>query len=369
MQQHPSPDLGRDAPPVRPVLDRVAPSLSPTEVDQFWRDGYFGPVDGSVPHDLLDRAAARLDTVIESRARHPLYGRFSVRDWHLVEADILTLFTDPAVVGRLVSLLGDDLVLWRTKVFRKAASEGQLGWHQEWGAFNGEEIGNDVPGLQPASAAVGGLWNLTVWIALDDVEADRGPIRFARRSHRRRFPVEMAAMSKSEFWHDPFLAIDDPQTLVQRARDCSLVLDIDTSHAFDGVDTEHLTLAEARTRILDALSREVGAVTLDFDEAQQDIVSMPMRKGQFVIFTERTMHGSSGNRSDRRRLAINGRVTRADTVVYPGRLRGEVIDGSNLNISHHTCVLLCGRDTSHGRNVFGRPNTESPLDQNAHSRS
>ena len=70
------------------------------------------------------------------------------------------------------------------------------------------------------------------------------------------------------------------------------------------------------------------------------------------VFTERTMHGSPANISSRRRLAINGRITRADTIVYPGRLRENFIDGSNLDIRKHRCVLLSGQDHQKN-NVYG----------------
>lgn len=322
------------------------------EVARFWQDGYLGPLDGSVPEPIIDRAAAILDDMIDRRAPHPLYVRYSVRDWHLVAPEVLALFTDPAITRRLIPLLGEDLTLWRTKIFHKRPGDAALGWHQEWGAYNGEEIGNDVPSLRPAPAAADGIWNLTVWIALHDIDDELGPIRFARGSNRRRFPIAMAPMTQSEFWHDPTLGVSDPQVLVRRARECSLVLDMDTSTLFDGVDTDTLTLESARTRILNAMSQYVAAATLEFNEAEHDIVSLPVRKGQFIIFTERTMHGSSANRSSRRRLAINGRVTRADTLIYPGRLTGNMIDGANLDISRHDCILLHGRDPIPGQNKY-----------------
>jgi non-heme Fe2+,alpha-ketoglutarate-dependent halogenase len=337
---------------VRANPTRAAPTLSDEEAAAFHRDGFVGPFPRFAPVERLDAVATRLADIVEAKRSHPLYGRHSVRDFHLIDDDVRALFTHAAIVERLVPLLGADLVLWRTKIFHKAPGEGPLGWHQEWGAFNGEEIGNDVPGLRPSDAGSQSSWNLTVWIALDDITEFMGPLRFARGTHRRRFPVEMAPMAESEFWHDPLLGVDDVRVLVDRARNCSLVLDVDTSGVFDGIDPATLDLAAARRRLLDALSDQVGAVTCDFDSGREDIVALPMRKGDFVIFTERCMHGSGANLTDNRRLAINGRVTRADTIVYPGRLAGDFTDGSNLDISPHWCVLLSGEDRSAGLNHF-----------------
>ncbi|HEX3147241.1 MAG TPA: phytanoyl-CoA dioxygenase family protein [Gemmataceae bacterium] len=331
--------------------DLRAPALSPSQKAQFDRHGFIGPFDGSVPGDVIDRVAYRLAAMIDERWKHPLYGRFSVRDWHLLDDEVLALFRDPAVLGRMKALLGEDLILWRSKVFDKQPGEGVLGWHQEWGAFNGEEIGNDVPGLEPAPESRSQYWNLTAWIALVDIDESMGPIRFALGSHRRHYPITMAPLTKTEFWHDPFLGVSDPQVLVKRANEGSLILDVDTTDVFEGMDTETLSLDRARDRVLYVLSQKVGALTLDFDASNETIVNTTMRKGQFVIFSERTMHGSSANQSSRRRLAINGRVTHSSTIVYPGRLRGNYVDGSNIDISKHRCILLAGEDRA-GVNVF-----------------
>ena len=319
----------------------------------FLRDGFVGPFELDVPRARFDRVAARIDEMLERGSPHPLYGRFSVRDWHLLDDELLSTLADGRIVDILSAILGPDLLLWRSKVFAKRPGEAELGWHQEWGAFNGEEIGNDRPALIPAAGHGDGPWNLTVWIALDDVEADMGPIRFAQGSHARRFPITMKPLMYSEFWHDPFLGVCGVEEIVTRANTNALVLDIETSHIFQHVDTSRLSLAEAKKIVLDALQTEVGAVTLDFNPADYEIVDMPMPCGSFVVFSERVMHGSSGNRSSRRRLAVNGRYTRSDTVVYPFREHGDRIDGSNIDITRHECILVAGEPRT-SRNVIRR---------------
>jgi hypothetical protein len=97
-----------------------------------------------------------------------------------------------------------------------------------------------------------------------------------------------------------------------------------------------------------------GAVTLDFDAARFPIIELPMCAGCCLIFSERTMHGSGPNASQCRRLAVNARYTRADTLVYPMRLRGETIDGSNLDIRAHRCVLAA-RCSLHPDNLLIPP--------------
>jgi non-heme Fe2+,alpha-ketoglutarate-dependent halogenase len=186
-----------------------------------------------------------------------------------------------------------------------------------------------------------------------------GPIRFARGSQRRRFPITMKPIMYSEFWHDPFLGVTTVGEIVTRANANSLVLDVETSHIFRGVDASRLELNQAKKAVIDALQTEVGAVTLDFDPADHEVVDLPMECGSFVVFSERVMHGSSGNRSSRRRLAVNGRYTRSDTVVYPFREQGERIDGSNLDITRHECILVAGQPRTL-RNVIRGGQCQSP---------
>jgi non-heme Fe2+,alpha-ketoglutarate-dependent halogenase len=324
--------------------------LSQEELSKFETDGFIGPFDAFLKPDEVAELRDYFEEVMTNRPDHPLYGRFSVRDYHLVNPQVKALFTNPAIVDRLASLAGENLALWRSKLFYKPAGGGELGWHQDWGYFNGEEIGNDKPSLLPMSMDHG--WDLAVWMALDDIAFDNGPLRFTRGSHKKRYPIEMVPMPKSAFFHDPFIGVDDPAEIVELARRSRLVLDVDTSRLFDGVDTNTLTIEGTRRIVQERLSRQKAAITLPFDCDPSDIVTVLPKAGEFVIFTERTMHGSLPNTSARSRIAINCRVTTTDTLIYPGRLRGDFIDGSNVDISRHNCILLSGRDLN-GRNVYG----------------
>ena len=89
-----------------------------------------------------------------------------------------------------------------------------------------------------------------------------------------------------------------------------------------------------------------------FYENEYEIVCQEVKKGDYWIFSERTMHGSGPNTSNKTRPALNARLTNSDTLIYPGRLKGEYIDGSNLDISKHECVLLSGTNKE-SRNVYG----------------
>jgi non-haem Fe2+, alpha-ketoglutarate-dependent halogenase len=310
---------------------------------EFAREGFIGPFPSFLSDREIDEYRDYFEDIVSNKREHPLYGRFSVRDWHLVSTKVRYLFTHPAIVSCLISLAGEDLVLWRSKIFYKRPNEGELGWHQEWGYFNGEEIGNDKPSLIP-KASEEKWWNLTVWIAFDDITLDNGPVQFVRGSHKTRYPIEMVPMTKSGFFHDPFIGVDDPNVIINLAKHSKLVLDINTSNLFEGVDATNFTMDELKSYVYRKLSEKKAAVTLLFDAEPGSIATMTMRKGEFVIFTERTMHGSLSNKTNKSRVAVNCRITTTDTLIYPGRLRGDYIDGSNIDISKHHCILLSGKN-------------------------
>lgn len=343
-------------PPQR--ADAMSPyALGDAEKARFRRDGFVGPFPAFLPPDKIAELRCLLADIEVRRMANPIYGRFSVRDWHLIDARVAELFSHPAIVERLRGLAGDDLVLWRSKIFHKKAGDTEIGWHQEWGLFNGEEIGNDKPALTPRDPS-GDMWNLTVWVALCDVTPTMGPLQFIRGSHRRRYPISMVPLDKSAFFFDDTLEkATDARELARMCKERSLVVDIDTSEFFTGVDVASLSSDEAKSIIFRELSRLRGAVTLPFEYDPQDLVTVETRAGEFVIFSERTMHGSPPNRSAEGRTAVNCRVTTSDTLIYPGRLRGDFTDGSNIDIRTHFCILLSG-DPGTTPNVFGSPPRE-----------
>lgn len=110
---------------------------------------------------------------------------------------------------------------------------------------------------------------------------------------------------------------------------------------------------------MDYIKSAKGAVTLGFNSFEHEIVSLEVKKGSYWIFTERVMHGSGINKSNKSRLAINGRVTRGDTLVYPQRLKGAFMDGSNIDISQHQCVLLSGESLESRNNMFKKYNVKA----------
>jgi len=325
----------------QPVVARDA--FTPEALRQFQEDGFAGPFDGEISEEDIDAMRVLMLDFIHKKSDHPLYGRYSVRDWHLVYPQLTALIRQSPVLTKLRQVMGHDLTVWRSKVFHKRAGEGPLDWHQDWGEFRGEEIGNDKPSLRPRNQS-DGYWNITVWFALEDIGLKKGPMQFVRGSFRTYYPLEMIPMVDSAFWHDPFIDVHDKKTLVERCVASQLVLDMDTSSLLDNVDVNARTFEELKEIVLNHFRNIKAAINPTFEVPDGKLVTIPVKKGQFIIFSERTMHRSDANTTSEERTAINFRVTYSDTLVYPSRLEGDYIDSSNVDITNHRCLLLSGKD-------------------------
>jgi len=82
----------------------------------------------------------------------------------------LAFATPPDLLDIAAQLIGEDIILWGTTIFGKPAWSGkETPWHQD---------GEYYP-IQP-------LETLTIWIPLDDVTEENGPMRFIPGSHKSR---------------------------------------------------------------------------------------------------------------------------------------------------------------------------------------
>jgi non-heme Fe2+,alpha-ketoglutarate-dependent halogenase len=358
--------------------------LSEGELKTLYDDGYLGPYKGAVPEDQVNFVANKLLSDVKNKtAASPLYGRYSVRDWHLVYPELIDFVAAPSVLSQLQAIMGEDLILWRSHLFFKPPGGDPVGWHQEFGVFGGEDIGNNKPSLVPThlphideevlrgylpssirqtapetAPDLSDYWDITIWVALTDIVADRGVLRFLPGSNKLRYPIRMEPLPESDFWQDPFDGISDKAQLVKACMESKLVLDVDTSGVLDGVTVGDSSFDGLKQIILTRLAAIRGSRTDLTHIDESAAVNVPTSKGDYVLFSERVLHGSLSNTSEYERLSINFRVTPSSTLVYPSRLRGDFVDGFNLDISNHENILLSGKNLN-PQNVI-RPLARKP---------
>lgn len=157
--------------------------LTPDELRRYAEEG-------------LVRPALRLDAEALARLRHLLDATLAALPGRRPESIVcphiaamngldealaaawLAVATDPRLVDLVAQVLGPDVILWGSQVFCKPAGTGlAVPWHQD---------GHFWP-IRPLATA-------TVWLAIDDVTAANGAMRYIPGSHRARTLFEHGAV-------------------------------------------------------------------------------------------------------------------------------------------------------------------------------
>jgi ectoine hydroxylase-related dioxygenase (phytanoyl-CoA dioxygenase family) len=157
------------ADPPRTAPDtRAAFALSPDEAARFHAQGYLGPYALCTP-DEMDGLRRRIEAeVLPTDGPNP---RNRLQCRHLDRRVVHDIVTHPAILDRMASLLGDDLVLWATYFFNKEPGGAEIPWHQDFNYW-------------PIEPVV----NLSAWIAIDPVTTENSCVRILPGSHKKIVP-------------------------------------------------------------------------------------------------------------------------------------------------------------------------------------
>ncbi|HEY8156632.1 MAG TPA: phytanoyl-CoA dioxygenase family protein [Myxococcota bacterium] len=161
--------------------------LSPEQLACFERDGFLGPFTALAPEEMAERYPVFLKALLHPS---PVYGFRTVRDHHLGCRALFETCRRPAIVERVASILGPDLLLWRSTIFRKLPGAARVVWHQEHD-FRGHR---NTPALDPPR-------NITAWLAFTRTTRKNGCVRIFPGSHHaplERRPVEEAVHMEVE---------------------------------------------------------------------------------------------------------------------------------------------------------------------------
>ena len=143
-------------------------ALTREEVDFFTLNGYLGPfaamseeemavVRAEIEHDVLTTDGPKPNNRVGSR--------------HMDKAVIYDLATHPAIIQRMASIYGPDLIMWATNLWNKGPGGAEIPWHQDI---------NFWP-LEPPI-------NISAWIAIDRVTTENSCVRIIPGSHRTTIP-------------------------------------------------------------------------------------------------------------------------------------------------------------------------------------
>jgi len=155
--------------------------LSPAEIARFRDDGYLGgpyqlctPEEMAAIRDRIDHEVFTTDPPFAAAIPDYEVKRGSTRtQWrHLDQRLVYDLCAHPAVVERMASLYGPDLVLWRSLFFVKNPGAAESPWHQDWKSW---------PMLQPQV-------NVTAWIAITEATLENSCMQMIPGSHKTPIP-------------------------------------------------------------------------------------------------------------------------------------------------------------------------------------
>lgn len=324
--------------------------LGADEVARFERDGLLGPFPVLTPDEARALAADVRASTEDFKDNH-YYGQefadiqrrqgFWNLDWialyqALRHQGLWDLTTHPAIVQRMASLLGDDVMCWRNQVFEKAPGDAGTIWHQN-SVFQENSRAHK---LAPTTAVDPGMVQLTAWVALSDVTIENGALRVVVGSFvdgRLEHAYEFARNRTQDF-----MATLDP----------------------DQVDRFLRVALFAPTNFMKAQAMfELNAPRFAAMLGRCEVRDLTMRAGEAIIFSSLNMHGSFANTSAAdTRLAFAGRYANHDVRAYPGQTfdvfptaTGEV----RFPVAPLACIHVHGEDRFGHNHVVRRCNDPS----------
>ncbi len=202
----------------------------------------------------------------------------------------------PPIAHRMASLLGNDVLCWRSQFFEKKPGSIGTFWHQN-SVFR--ETGENDKLTAPEHVDPG-MIQLTAWVALTDVTRENGAMRMIPGSF---------ADSSTEFFYSyiqdnilPYLG----SLSKSEARHLLQMILFSTGSFYK---------AQA---VFDSIYDRIGHV---FDG--MNMVDLEMKAGQAIIFSSLNMHASYPNETaDQTRLAIAGRYCNNDVKVFENMTHG-----------------------------------------------
>ncbi|HEX4954739.1 MAG TPA: chlorinating enzyme [Thermoanaerobaculia bacterium] len=286
-------------------------SLSPAELAAFHRNGYLGPftvyeVEEMKAHwrrqrlQLMDRSAAVYqESVAQSGATN--IGNY---DRHLDCQFFADHICRPEIVDRVVSILGPDVLCWRTEFFPKYPGDEGTDWHQADTFANAS--GQPQIVWPDGHEDFGGT--ITVWTAFTEANEDTACLQFIPGTHHTMFYDEQKEMHYR------------PESINQVEKD-------GIRRGFFGYDYRELQIDP------------------DWKPDEDHAVSMVMRPGQAILFWSTLMHASHPHRgkTQEMRMGFAARYVPTRVHVYPD---SEAIEeyGGTVRLDRYGAVVVAGED-------------------------
>ena len=292
----------------------TADGLTDAEVTFFKDNGFVGPFDLYEADDAVRRwNKAKLEMVLSKNKPHQ--SQIINYDRHLDCNTLSDHVSRPEIVSKLRSLMGEDIMCWKTNIFPKYPGDAGTGWHQVE-TFAAAQAGQKpIPALRYTEEPKYITSEITVWTAFSQARAEHGCLTFLPGSHKQ-------------------MRYDETKTMTPSSES--------KQHDFFGYDYSELRIDK------------------EWDPDKEEKCVMEMTAGQFVIFLARCIHGSLPNiTKDYTRMGFASRYVTPSVKVYEDvdRLREF---GDEIDLAYHGCVMVAGEDKysynrMHAANLNGYP--------------
>ncbi|MBX2862093.1 MAG: phytanoyl-CoA dioxygenase family protein [Leptolyngbyaceae cyanobacterium MAG.088] len=281
--------------------------LTQEEVQYFDDNGFVGPFPLFSDAEDWRKLRQRVENEAIGTVSD-VYGFETGRDRYLDCPSVYEMISQSSISNRLQQLLGPDLLVWRSAFFYKPAGAPETVWHRA-NLFK-EYVEHAI--LEPPD--INDLFQLTVWIAIDDATLDNGCVQFISGGTNKEYFVQKTSAPDAA----PNIKEDGKSSFGYDKK------------GFFGYDLK-----------------------VDFELDPNRVVNMECASGEFFIFDQRAIHGSLPNKTDSRRVGMNFRTIKTDVRAYRHFLDDNKIEhyGRTFNLERWGCLLLSGEDDGNNRIV------------------
>ncbi|MEM1213058.1 MAG: phytanoyl-CoA dioxygenase family protein [Planctomycetota bacterium] len=153
--------------PAGPARREHPSRLTAEQARQFHEQGFLGPLTACSAEEMAAYRSHIEELILEGG----IGGGGSVHNRHLDDRLVYELSTRPEIVQPMTSILGDDLLLWRTNFFNKQPGGKEIPWHQDR---------NYWP-IEPEVV-------ISAWLAIDPSTIENSCVQVIPGTHRKLVP-------------------------------------------------------------------------------------------------------------------------------------------------------------------------------------
>jgi len=308
-------------------IARAQFALSAEEQETFWKQGFIGPFRVLDEQEMVDSwRTERLMLMDRSNAIYTeewaVSGNTNISNYdrHMDNDFLADLITNPRITDRVASVIGPDVLCWRTEFFPKYPGDEGTDWHQ---ADTFANASGKAQIVWPEDSEFGGT--ITVWTAFTEATTENGCLQFIPGSYTRMNYDETKVMEYA------------PDRINQEVKE-------GVRRGFFGYDYRQLQIDP------------------DFTPDESQAVPMVMRPGEAVMFWSTLMHASYPHegKTDAMRLGFASRFVPTSTHVYPGT---DVVEeyGGKVSLERYGAVLVSGENHYNHNRIATQTTTGHPF--------